>query len=147
MASKKANKNETEGNILTFYALQNAISTVFNTDVSANSIVFKSGVKGQAQYKVKISDDKLDNKTNKLLDEPKKQLLDTVNNLLSSNTKISCQESNDNDGERPNGIRKDCQLYTIKMNDNLFGVSHVPITYKNLGIFHRNFFVDNCVYY
>ena len=122
--SKKAKKSETEGNVLIFYALQCAASSVLKSKVTATKISFKSAVKAQVQYACVLEDG--------ITKDQQKQIELEVNNMLKSSTKVSCSERSDKDCILPSGIDGDSQLYDITINDNL-AVSHIPVSVDNLG--------------
>ena len=137
MAAKKANKKESEGNVLMFYAVQYSASSIFKTKVSPKRIKFLSAFKSQVQYElesgngVKLVATKDGGKA--ICDDQKKAFLDKVNSLLSIETKVSSSKCNNNDIIVPNGIGKKSDLYNVQIND-VSGVSHIPITSNTLGL-------------
>ena len=124
---KKGKKSETEGNILIFYALQYAASSVLTSKVSATKISFKSATKAQVQYSY-VCDDPVSK-------DQQMQIEAAVNKMLSSNTRVTCSKrEGNNDCKLPSGIDGESQLYDVAINDDHLCTSHIPILMDNLGI-------------
>ena len=139
-ANKKANKKETEGNVLMFYSVQYSASSVFKTKVTPRRIKYNSATKAQVIYElesgdgIKLISTKDGGKA--ISEDQKKELSNMVNSMLSIETKVLCSKLNDgnnNDIKIPDGIGKNCDLYNIKIND-CSGISHIPITMTTLGM-------------
>mmetsp|Transcript_32073 Transcript_32073/g.51849 ORF Transcript_32073/g.51849 Transcript_32073/m.51849 type:complete len:251 (-) Transcript_32073:1224-1976(-) len=141
MASKasKKNKNETQGNILVFYGLQSVASSVLNDcSLAAAKISFKSATKSQVQYQCAPG-------LSGISDAQKQRIVKDMNELLSSNTSVSCTQFSGNAEQVPQGIDQNEQLYNIAINQQCLGVSHIPIAANNLGCLSE-FKIIKCSY-
>lgn len=122
---KKVNKNETQGNILIFYAVQHVASTVFKTKVSGSKIAFKSPTKAQVQYELMSASG--------VTNDHKRQIAEQVNQLLSSDTKVSSTKCERSDANKVvDGIDSDSTLYSVQLNGQVMGLSHLAITLTDL---------------
>jgi len=124
--NKKQNKNQTQGNLLIFYALQAAASSVLQCKVTARAIKFKSPVKAEVQYDCEAQD---------VSKEQQQNIADRVNHMLSSNTSVSVSEADSKrDDNVANGIKGSDTLYSIAFDGQQIGFSHITITATHLGM-------------
>ena len=125
--NKKPNKNQTEGNVVIFYVLQKAASSVLNCKVSARGIKFKSPVKAEVQY-----DCGVDNVSK----EQQQEIAECVNRMLSPNISLSSSVADSSKMDNvPNGIGGGDPLYDIAFDGQPVGLSHLPVSMDNLGTF------------